>query len=248
MPACSAAHLQCNATATPYRNRSAVDPGFVARQFRPRTAPSQRRFCLSLANERYSMVGEAKLPKKKQLQSQPEQGDRKCFSIRSHAARCLGGRCLVLASGSGSAGTEEIRPRRQRYRNQDRQHHALFGARLGLWDHRQDRRRLFQEDQRRGRHQRPQDQLHQLRRRLQPAEDRRADPQAGRERRSAAGVQPARHAAELGDPEVHERQEGAAAVRRHRRHQVERSQGLPLDHGLAAELPVRNAGSTPSTS
>ena len=72
-----------------------------------------------------------------------------------------------------------------------------------------------------------------------PAEDRRAGPQAGRERRSAADLQLARHAAELGDPEIHEHEEGAAAVRRHRRHQVERSEGLPLDHGLAAQLPER---------
>ena len=33
-------------------------------------------------------------------------------------------------------------------------------------------------------------------------------------------VQPARHAVELGDPEIPERQEGAATVRRHRRHQI----------------------------
>ncbi len=36
-------------------------------------------------------------------------------------------------------------------------------------------------------------------------------------------------------------QEGAATVRRDRRHQMERSEGLPLDHGLAAQLPERNA-------
>ena len=57
---------------------------------------------------------------------------------------------------------EEIRHRRDRYRNQDRQHHALQRTRLRLWHDRQDRRSLLQDDQRRGRHQRPQDQLHQL--------------------------------------------------------------------------------------
>ena len=62
-----------------------------------------------------------------------------------------------------------------------------------------------------------------LRRRLQPAEDGRAGAQAGRERRGAVHLQFARHAAEFRDPEIHEREEGAAAVRRHRRHQVERS-------------------------
>ena len=39
----------------------------------------------------------------------------------------------------------------------------------------------------------------------------------------------------------HERQEGAAAVRRHRCHQVERPQGTSLDDGLAAQLPERSA-------
>ena len=81
-----------------------------------------------------------------------------------------------------------------------------------------------------------------------PAEDRRAGAQAGRERRGAVHLQLARHAAELGDPEIHEPEEGAAAVRRHRRHQVERPEGIPLDHGLAAQLPEREPRSTPSTS
>ena len=43
-------------------------------------------------------------------------------------------------------------------------------------------------------------------------------------------------------------QEGAAAVRRHRRHQVGRPEELPVDDGLAAELPDRGARSTPRTS
>ena len=43
-------------------------------------------------------------------------------------------------------------------------------------------------------------------------------------------------------------QEGAAAVRRHRRLQVGRPQGASLDHGLPARLRHRVASSTPSTS
>ena len=43
------------------------------------------------------------------------------------------------------------------------------------------------------------------------------------------------------DPEIPELQEGAATVRRLRRDQVERSQELPVDHGLAAQLPERGA-------
>ena len=57
---------------------------------------------------------------------------------------------------------KEIRHRRDRYRDQDRQHHALQRPCLRLRRDRQDRRGLLQEDQRRRRHQRPQDQLHQL--------------------------------------------------------------------------------------
>ena len=57
---------------------------------------------------------------------------------------------------------EEIRHRRDRYRDQDRQHHALQRPGLRLWRDRQDRRSLFQDDQRQGRHQRPQDQFRQL--------------------------------------------------------------------------------------
>ena len=64
----------------------------------------------------------------------------------------------------------------------------------------------------------------------------------------SCSLQSARHAAEFGDPEIHELQEGAAAVRRHRRHQVERPEGLPLDHGLAAQLPERDRRSTRSIS
>ncbi len=59
-----------------------------------------------------------------------------------------------------------------------------------------------------------------------------------------AGLQSARHAVEFRDPEIPERQEGAAAVRRHRRHQVERSQGFSVDHGLAAQLSKAKRGST----
>ena len=45
-----------------------------------------------------------------------------------------------------------------------------------------------------------------------------------------------RHGAQLRDPGVLERQQGAATVRPHRRQHVERSDALPLDHGLAAQL------------
>ena len=73
------------------------------------------------------------------------------------------------------------------------------------------------------------------------AEGRRAGAQADRERRGSAAVRPARHPVQHRDPEIRQQQEGAATVRRHRRHQVERPEGVSLDHGLAAELPERDA-------
>ena len=44
---------------------------------------------------------------------------------------------------------------------------------------------------------------------------------------------------QLGDPQVRQRQEGAAPAARHRRHEVGRSEALPVDDGLQPELPVR---------
>ena len=50
---------------------------------------------------------------------------------------------------------------------------------------------------------------------------------------------PARHPDQQRDLAIHEPEEGAAAVRRHRRDQVERPEGPSLDDGLAAQLPER---------
>ncbi len=136
-------------------------------------------------------------------------------------------------------GAEEVRSRRQRHRDQGRQHDALQRPGLGLRHHRQGRGCLFQEDQRRGRHQRAQDQLHQPRRRLQPAESGRRCAAPGRAGPSAAHLGPLGHAVQFGDPEVHEREKGAAAARLYRRQQVERPDAFSLDHGLAAQLPGR---------
>jgi len=42
------------------------------------------------------------------------------------------------------------------------------------------------------------------------------------------------HTDKLGDPQVHEPEEGSATVRGHRRHEVGRSEGSSVDDGLAA--------------
>jgi hypothetical protein len=60
-----------------------------------------------------------------------------------------------------------------------------------------------------------------------------------RERRRAADPQQPRDRAQHRDPEIHEFKEGAAALRRDWRDQVRRSEELPVDHGMAAELPER---------
>jgi hypothetical protein len=69
-----------------------------------------------------------------------------------------------------------------------------------------------------------------------PPEGRRAGTQAGRERRGVTGVPAARHAVELGNPEVHEHEESPAALRGDRRDQMGRSAELSMDHGVAAQL------------
>ena len=153
---------------------------------------------------------------------------------------------LGLAVTLGPAGRADAR--RHRDRDQDRQHQPLQRPGLRVRHHRQGARRLLQEGQRRGRRQRPQDQLHHLRRRLQPAQGRRDGPQAGRAGPGGRAVPDARHADQHRHPQVREPAEGAAPVRGHRRHQVERPEELPVDDGLAAELPDRGADLRGSTS
>ncbi len=79
------------------------------------------------------------------------------------------------------------------------------------------------------------------------AEDGRDGAEAGRGRQSPLPLQHAWHAAEHGDPQVHERQEGAAAVRGDRRLEVGPAQRVPVDDGLAARLRRPKVRSTPST-
>src|ERR1700759_783254 len=64
---------------------------------------------------------------------------------------------LLAASQGRRICPETIRYRRNRYRDQDRQHHAIQRARIGLRRYRQDRGGLFPQDQRRGWDQWPQD-------------------------------------------------------------------------------------------
>ena len=72
-----------------------------------------------------------------------------------------------------------------------------------------------------------------------PAQDRRDGPPARRAGQDLRAVPVARHAVQHGDPQVHEPEEGAAALRRHRRVEVGRPEELPVDHGLPARLPHR---------
>ncbi len=148
------------------------------------------------------------------------------------------------AAGSGVAGRRRRGGgpdggRRHRHRDQDRQHEPLQRARVRLRDHRQGHRRVLQEGQRRGRRQRPQDQLHHLDDQLQPAQD---GGDGAAARRAGPGGRPLPdpgHAPQQRHPQVREPAEGAAPLRGHRRHQVERPAELPVDHGLPAQLPDR---------
>ena len=71
---------------------------------------------------------------------------------RGGAGVCGDGRCI--ARGARACGWS------RRQRDPHRQHHALQRPGRGLWRHRQGDRGLFRQGQRRGRHQRPQDQIH----------------------------------------------------------------------------------------
>ena len=80
-----------------------------------------------------------------------------------------------------------------------------------------------------------------------PPKTRRAGAQAGRKRRSAADLPEPRHRAQHRDPALHERQEGAAAVRCDRRDQVRRSAStFPGPWAGSRTIRARRA-STPST-
>ena len=125
------------------------------------------------------------------------------------------------------ARAEEIRHRRYRHRDQDRPDDSADRPGFRLWRHRQGAGRLYPDDQRAGRRQRPQDQPHPVRRRLQSAEDRRTGAQAGRKRRGAADLPDHRHAAERRRAEIPQRQEGPATARLDRRDALHRSEEFP---------------------
>ena len=130
----------------------------------------------------------------------------------------------------------------ERHRDQDRQHQRLFRPGFRLRHHLQGRGRLFQDDQRRRRGEWPQDHLHLLRRRLQPAEDRGDGAPAGGARRSGADVQSAGHGDEHGHLQIPEPEGRAASVRVHRGGQMGRLQGTSVDDDVVAELPGGGAG------
>ena len=115
-------------------------------------------------------------------------------------------------------------------------------ARCPASAHRAGAGSLFREGQRRGRHQRPQDQVHHPRRRLLAAQDRRADPQAGRAGRGADDVRLAGHRHQQRRASLSQRQEGAAAVRAERRHQMGRPEEFPVDHAGHGGLRIRGRG------
>ena len=149
---------------------------------------------------------------------------------------------IALTIAGPGARAEEIRSRRKRHRDQDRQHHAVLAAR-----HRPTARSAsaqaayFRMINEQGGINGRKITFISYDDALFAAEDGRAGAQAGRGGRGAADLPVARHRDQLGDPEIPERQEGAAAVRRDRRRQMGRSEELPLDHGLAAQLPERRA-------
>ncbi len=160
-----------------------------------------------------------------------------------HSRRRAGraGRRRSAACRPAGPRREAIRARRHRQRDQDRQYRAVQRPAVERQPGAEIDGRLFQDDQRAGRHQRTQDQFHFLRRRLLAAEDGRDDAQAGGGGPGSVYRRRGRDADQQRDLALHEREQGAATVPVHRRHQMERPEGPSLDHGLSGELPDRGA-------
>ena len=146
---------------------------------------------------------------------------------------------LVLATAA-DAQDKKYGPGVTDTRDHHRPERAVQRAGVGL-RHLQPRRAgLFQCRQREGRHQQAQDQVHHARQRVQPAQGARSLAQAGRGGQRAGRGRHRRHADQLGDPALSQRQEGAAAPDLGGRQQVQRSQAVSLD-GAVLSL-VRDRG------
>ncbi len=162
----------------------------------------------------------------------------------ANRGRSLGAACIRCRPGDGAAGDA----RRQRDRDQGRPDGAVQRAGERLRQDRDRRGRLRQDDQRAGRGERPQDQPDPARRRLQPAENHRAGAQADRAGAGGDPVPDDRHGAEHRHPQIHQPEEGAEHLARLGRVDLRRSEGLPLEHPVPAELPDRGSDVRRSTS
>ena len=100
----------------------------------------------------------------------------------------------------------------------------------------------FKSSERQGRPRRPQDQVHPARQRLQPAQGARGLAQARRGRQRAGRGRHRRHADQLGDTEIPQRQEGATAPDLGRRQQVQRPQAVSLDGAVLSAVRSRGRG------
>jgi branched-chain amino acid transport system substrate-binding protein len=140
-------------------------------------------------------------------------------------------------------GAEEVRHRRQRQGNQDRQHHARIRARRRPTAPSARRSAAyFAKVNAEGGINGRKINFISLDDGYNPAKTVEQARKLVEEEEVLFVFNTAGHAAQQRDPQVHEPEEGAAAVRGHRRHQVGRPEELPLDHGLAAQLPERVQG------
>ena len=147
-----------------------------------------------------------------------------------------GAAAAALAAGAGRPA--EQRAGRHRHRNQDRPDHALQRAGVGLWHDRPDRGRLFQDDQRAGRRSTAARSTSSAST-TATARRRRSSRCAGWSRRSRSRSCSARSARRRNAAirQYLQREQGAAAVRRHRRGACSTIPSISLDDGLPAELP-----------
>jgi hypothetical protein len=165
-------------------------------------------------------------------------------SIEHPVGRTLGASWLISGTGLRA---EEVRHRRDRQGNQDRQHHALFGGPASAYGviGKAIAAYFKMVNEQGGINGRKINFISGTT--TATARRRRSSRRASSSSRTKVLLLFNRWARRRTRRSiVHEPEEGAAAVRGHRRDQVGRSEELPVDDGLAAELPDRGRRSTPA--
>src|SRR6476620_7931278 len=131
---------------------------------------------------------------------------------------------------------EEVRSGRERQRDKGWPNDVLQRTQLLVRGGGPNHRRLLPNDKRPGRYRRTQDQVHLVRRCVQPGQNGGADAQAHRKRRGALHCRLARHRAPTCCAAIHEHEEGATTLHKRSLLALGGSEDISLDDGIRDEL------------